>query len=114
MAARGVERWTFGRDGPPTAGAGDPCGGMTDIGEAVESAVALSLAAPFPTRRSVLNILSNGVANDGPSPDAVRAHAIRLGMTINGIGFGPRVDLYRTSVGTGRRGSVSVDHVGGW
>src|SRR3546814_6096522 len=66
---------------------------MTDIGEAVESAVARSLAAPFPTRRSVLNILSNGVDNDGPSPDAVRDHAIRLGMTINGIVFGPRADL---------------------
>src|SRR3546814_8145935 len=30
---------------------------------------------------------------DGPSPDAVRDHAIRLGMTINGIVFGPRADL---------------------
>src|SRR3546814_20311312 len=66
---------------------------MTDMAGAAGSAFALSRAAPFPTRRSVLNILSNGVDNDGPSPDAVRDHAIRLGMTINGIVFGPRADL---------------------
>src|SRR3546814_6571704 len=66
---------------------------MTDMAGAAGSAFALSRAAPFPTRRSVLNILSNGVDNDGPSPDALRDHAIRLGMTINGIVFGPRADL---------------------
>src|SRR3546814_3021667 len=86
-AAPRLDRSTFGRYGPATAGAANPGGGMTDIGEAVESAVALSLAAPFPTRRSVLNILSNGVDNDGPSPDAVRDHAIRLGLPITGIVF---------------------------
>src|SRR3546814_7636256 len=55
-AAPRLDRSTFGRYGPATAGAANPGGGMNDIGEAVESAVAPSLAAPFPTRRTVLNI----------------------------------------------------------
>src|SRR3546814_6627060 len=43
--------------------------------------------------RSVVNILSNGVDNNGPTPDAARDQAIRLGITINGIVFGERDDL---------------------
>ena len=67
--------------------------GMTDIGEAVSTALRLSLAAPFPTRRSVINLLSDGVSNNGPDPRAARDKAIRLGVTINGIVFGGRRDL---------------------
>src|SRR3546814_1304268 len=66
---------------------------MADVGEAVQSAVALSTAAPFLARRSVVNILSNGVDNNGPTPDAARDQAIRMGITINGIVFGERDDL---------------------
>ncbi len=67
--------------------------GMTDIAEAVTTALRLSLAAPFPTRRSVINLLSDGVSNNGPDPRVARDQAIRLGVTINGIVFGGRRDL---------------------
>jgi hypothetical protein len=92
-AAPRIDRSAFGRYAPLTSSVDRSRGGMTDIGEAVESAVTLSLSAPFPARRSVVNILSNGVDNNGPAPDAVRDHAIRLGITINGIVFGDRDDL---------------------
>lgn len=92
-AAPRIDRSAFGRYAPLTSNADRTRGGMTDIGEAVESAVTLSLSAPFAARRSVVNILSNGVDNNGPAPDGVRDHAIRLGITINGIVFGDRDDL---------------------
>lgn len=92
QAAPRIDRTGFGRYGPATSSV-DRRGGMTDVGEAVQSAVALSTAAPFPARRSVVNILSNGVDNNGPTPDAARDQAIRLGITINGIVFGERDDL---------------------
>lgn len=92
-AAPRIDRSGFGRYGPASSAPTRPGGGMTDIGEAVQSATALGLGAPFAARRSVVNILSNGVHNDGAPPDAVRDQAIALGMTINGIVFGPRIDL---------------------
>jgi hypothetical protein len=92
-AAPRMDRSTFGRYGPLTSNAARSRAGMTDIGEAVESAIALSLEAPFRGRRSVVNILSNGVDNNGPAPDAVRDQAIALGITINGIVFGDRDEL---------------------
>jgi hypothetical protein len=92
-AAPRIDRSAFGRYGPVTSSVDRSRAGMTDIGEAVESAVALSQAAPFAARRSVVNILSNGVDNNGPAPDAVRDQAISLGITINGIVFGDRDDL---------------------
>src|SRR3546814_20251830 len=92
-AAPHLDRSTFGRYGPATAGAANPGGGMTDIGEAVESAVALSLAAPFPPRRSLLNLLPNGVDNDGPSPDAVRDHPHRLGRPTTGTALGDGMNV---------------------
>lgn len=91
-AAPRIDRSDFGRYRPYSSSVDDR-GGMTDIGEAVEFAIGLAQAAPFAARRSVVNILSNGVDNNGPSPDAMRDHAIRLGMTINGIVFGDRDDL---------------------
>jgi Ca-activated chloride channel homolog len=70
-----------------------PTGGMTDIAEALEAAVTYSLSAPYPARRSVINILSNGVDNNGKNPATIRDNAIRLGITINGVVFGTRQDL---------------------
>ncbi|MEO3430368.1 DUF1194 domain-containing protein [Pelagibius sp. CAU 1746] len=67
--------------------------GMTDIAEAVRSALEISMAAPFPAHRSVINVLSNGVDNDGQDPRAVRDQAIRQGVTINGVVFGNMPDL---------------------
>lgn len=89
-----IDRSGFGRYGPITSSSVDSRrGGMTDIGEAIESAIVLSLEAPFAARRSVVNLLSNGVDNNGPAPDGVRDRAISLGITINGIVFGDRDDL---------------------
>ena len=70
-----------------------PNNGMTDIAEALNSALRLSMTAPFPARRSVVNILSNGVDNNGQNPSAVRDQAIRRGVTINGVVFGGHPDL---------------------
>jgi len=92
-AAPRIDRSAFGRYRPLSSAVDRDRGGMTDIGEAVESAVRLSLTAPFSAQRSVVNILSNGVDNNGPSPDGMRDRAIRMGITINGIVFGDRDDL---------------------
>ena len=69
--------------------------GLTDISEAVirrPSSRQRSLAL-HRTRRSVINILSDGVSNNGQDPRIVRDQAIRMGVTINGIVFGGRRDL---------------------
>jgi len=87
-AAPRIDRRGFGMYRSLGSSVDVPRGGLTDIAEAVESAVQLSLNAPFATRRSVINILSNGVDNNGRDPSVVRDHAIRLGMTINGVVFG--------------------------
>lgn len=86
-----IDRRGYGMYRPSILDQGDR--GMTDIAEAVEAAVAMSQQAPFPARRSVINILSNGVDNNGQDPRGVRDRAIRLGMTINGVVFGTRQDL---------------------
>lgn len=70
-----------------------PRGGKTDIAQALEAALRHSLAAPFAAPRSVVNILSNGVDNDGQDPRLLRDQAVRLGITVNGIVFGPHRDL---------------------
>jgi hypothetical protein len=92
-AAPRIDRSAFGRYRPLSSSVDRDRGGMTDIAEAIEAAVRLSLAAPFPAPRSVVNILSNGVDNNGQDPSAIRDNAIRMGMTINGIVFGDRDDL---------------------
>lgn len=68
-------------------------GGMTDIAAAIDAAIRLSLDSPFQGRRTVINILSNGIDNAGSTPDALRDAAVRQGATINGIVFGSRRDL---------------------
>ncbi len=86
-----IDRTGYGMYRPSVLDQGEQ--GMTDIAEAVESALNISQAAPFPARRSVINILSNGVDNNGQDPRAIRDQAIRLGVTINGVVFGSRQDL---------------------
>ena len=73
--------------------AATPAGGMTDIAQAVGAATRLAADAPFRGRRSVINILSNGVDNAGFDPGLSRDLAIRQGATINGVVFGGRRDL---------------------
>ena len=90
-AAPRIDRSGYGMYKPSILDQGNR--GMTDIAEAVEAAVGLSEAAPFPARRSVINILSNGVDNNGQDPRLIRDQAIRQGITINGVVFGSRQDL---------------------
>jgi len=90
-AAPRIDRRGFGMFRPSSLDKG--AHGMTDIAEAVRSALEISMTAPFPARRSVINILSNGVDNDGQDPSVVRDQAIRLGVTINGVVFGNMPDL---------------------
>ncbi|NIA69681.1 DUF1194 domain-containing protein [Pelagibius litoralis] len=68
-------------------------GGMTDIAQAIGTALRLAASAPFQGRRAVINILSNGVDNAGVGPGPQRDKAIRQGATVNGVVFGPRRDL---------------------
>jgi hypothetical protein len=70
-----------------------PEAGMTDIAEAMTAALRLSMTAPFSAQRSVINILANGVDNDGQDPRGVRDQAIRMGITVNGVVFGGPHDL---------------------
>lgn len=86
-----IDRSGFGTYRPLSLSQGS--GGMTDIAEALTSALQLAGAAPFPARRSVVNILSNGVDNNGQDPRPVRDQAILQGITVNGIVFGGRTGL---------------------
>lgn len=88
-----IDRSTYGRYRPLSNNVDRTRAGMTDIAEAIQSAVQMSLAAPYRARRSVINILSNGVDNNGQDPTVIRDQAIGLGITINGIVFGDRDDL---------------------
>jgi hypothetical protein len=90
-AAPRIDRRSFGMYRPSSLDKG--ARGMTDIAEAVRSALEISMAAPFSAQRSVINVLSNGVDNDGQDPRVVRDQAIRLGVTINGVVFGNMPDL---------------------
>lgn len=67
--------------------------GMTDIAQAIAAADGLARSAPLQGRRTVINILSNGVDNSGTEPGRQRDEAIRLGATINGVVFGSRSDV---------------------
>ena len=72
---------------------GPPGGGMTDIAAAIDAATGLSVDAPLQGRRTVINILSNGIDNAGAPPGPLRDQALRSGATINGVVFGGRRDL---------------------
>jgi len=94
-----IDRSGFGAYRPLSLNQGP--GGMTDIAEALTSALLLAEGAPFPARRSVVNILSNGVDNNGQNPSSVRDQAILQGVTINGIVFGERrglADYFRANI----------------
>ncbi|WP_193369124.1 DUF1194 domain-containing protein [Pelagibius marinus] len=90
-AAPRIDRRGFGMFRPSSLDQG--ARGMTDIAEAVRSALQISMTAPFSAGRSVINVLSNGVDNNGQNPQVVRDEAIRQGMTINGVVFGNMPDL---------------------
>ena len=90
-----IDRSTFGRYRPLSTGAGASQIGLTDIAEAIRAAVEMALTAPYSADRSVINVLSNGVDNNGEDPSGVRDQAVAMGMTINGVVFGNHADLPR-------------------
>lgn len=81
-------------------------GTLTNVGEALLVAEALLGQIP-PTGRQIVNIVSNGESNTGPSEVEVSTRLRAGGATINALLFGPSAGLetyYRTRV-TGGRGS---------
>ncbi len=88
-----IDRSGSGRYAPLSSNTDRYRGGMTDIAEAIQTAVQLSLNAPFRTPRVVINILSDGIDNYGQSPAVARDLAVAMGITINGVAFGDREDL---------------------
>jgi hypothetical protein len=92
-AAPRIDRTGFGRYAPLSSNTDRDRGGMTDIAEAIQSAMQLSLDAPFRAPRVVINILSDGVDNFGQNPTLARDLAVGMGFTINGVVFGDREDL---------------------
>jgi hypothetical protein len=81
-------------------------GALTNVGEALQVAEALLGQIP-PTGRQIVNVVSNGEQNTGPSAIEVAARLKAAGVTINALLFGPSATIeewYRQNV-TGGRGS---------
>ena len=68
-------------------------GGSTDVALAIDGSLGEALSAPFAARRSVINILSNGVDNSGAAPELARDRAVALGATVNAVVFGWRREV---------------------
>jgi Ca-activated chloride channel homolog len=87
-------------------------GRPTDLSHGLSSASVMLLAAPFRSKRSVINIIGNGPDNVNEDAPAARDAALALGFTINGVvlGYDPDViDYFRQKV-VGGPGSF-VEHV---
>jgi len=59
--------------------------GTTAIGSALVAAGALLDILPAPARRRVIDVVSDGGANDGPAPEPLRDRLVDAGVTINGL-----------------------------
>ena len=59
--------------------------GTTAIGSALVAAGALLDILPAPARRRVIDVVSDGGANDGPAPEPLRDRLADAGVTINGL-----------------------------
>lgn len=70
------------------ATASDAGAGRTDLALAIGAASAWLSRAPLAAPRSALNLLSNGIDNAGPPPEAARDAALRPGVAINAVIFG--------------------------
>lgn len=60
----------------------------TDISDTIDFATALTLAAPQPTPRPVINVCANGIDNVAEDPRAARDRALGAGMVLNGLVIG--------------------------
>lgn len=65
-------------------------GQATDVSEAIEHAIEVASAAPFASRRNVINVCANGIDNIGGQPSRARAAAVAKGITVNGLILGER------------------------
>jgi hypothetical protein len=78
---------------------------QTDIALAIRSASALLVAAPYESRRSVINIVGHGPSNSGPEPAEARDAALKVDQIVNGLVVGDSlaadVSYYRTHVAGG-------------
>ena len=60
-------------------------GRLTDLSGAIDHGRGLLDTAPFPTDRSVLNVIGNGADNFGEDVDAARARILDAGFTLNAV-----------------------------
>lgn len=60
-------------------------GGQTYIAGAIQFANQLTQSAPFAASRRVVDVSGDGINTMGNSPQGARDHAVRSGMTINGL-----------------------------
>jgi hypothetical protein len=83
-------------------------GALTNVGEALQVAEALLGQIP-PTGRQIINIVSNGESNSGPSVPEISQRLRAAGVTINAVLFGPSATIeewYRQNVAGGRQSFV--------
>ncbi len=88
--ARPRDRFQFDRPGNDSDLSPPGSARRTDLSTAIDFAAQLSAAAPFAARRSVINVLGNGVDNAGVEPDQARDRAVGAGMVINGLAIGDK------------------------
>jgi hypothetical protein len=80
-------------------------GSLTDLSAAMEHASVMLSAAPYSSKRGIVNIIGNGADNVGEDPSRARSALIERGVTINGVVLGgdPKIiNYYRSEVIGGR------------
>lgn len=84
-------------------------GTLTNLSGAIEHASDMLRLAPYPSKRTIVNIIGNGEDNVGEDPQRARAELLAHGATINGVVVGgdPAVlNYYRSQVIGGRTAFV--------
>lgn len=84
-------------------------GSLTNLSGAMEHAAELMNAAPYRSKRSIVNIIGNGADNVGENPMRAREDLLARGITINGVVVGgdPKIiNYYRSEVIGGRTAFV--------
>ncbi len=85
--------------------ASNKVGSLTDLSAAMEHASTMLSAAPYSSKRGIVNIIGNGADNVGEDPSRARSALIAQGVTINGVVLGgdPKIiNYYRSEVIGGR------------
>ena len=93
---------TYGGDQDPPEGT-PALDRMTDVSGALRYGLDLLAAAPHRARRSVLNIVGNGVDNVGEGPERARDLALAAGVTVNGLVIGGEAGPFGLLPGAGSR-----------